>query len=110
MSTPRKKKPSRVGRQQTNRYFHVLAPPLHLVNRKDPAAKENRPNPLTGRRRSSDRDAFDLYDRWLSLSPRERQVTYLTCQGCKNEQIAFQMGITVGTVKSYLEHVYYKID
>ncbi len=55
-------------------------------------------------------DRFDLYDRWLSLSPREREVVYLACQGCKNDQIAFQMGITVGTVKSYLEHIYFKID
>ena len=37
-------------------------------------------------------------------------MAYLTCQGYKNPQIAFEMGITVGTVKSYLGHVYYKID
>ena len=110
MSTPRKNKPSRVGSQQTNRYFHVLATPLHLVNRKEPANQENRTNSLAGGRRPNDRDAFDLYDRWMSLSPREQQVTYLTCQGHKNQQIAFEMGITMGTVKSYLEHVYYKID
>lgn len=115
MATPRKKKPSRIGSQQTNRYFHVLVSPLRLVNRTDPAAQENssskaRPgNALAGGRRSTDRDAFDLYDRWLSLSPRERQVTYFTCMGYKNEQIAFQMGVSVGTVKSYLQHVFYKI-
>jgi DNA-binding CsgD family transcriptional regulator len=108
MSTPRKKKPSRIGSQQTNRYFHVLATPLHLVKRKDPADQEN--PTLTCGRRSSDKDLLDLYDRWLALSPRERQVTYLTCQGYKNQQIAFEMGITAGTVKSYLGHVYYKID
>jgi DNA-binding CsgD family transcriptional regulator len=108
MSTPRKNKPSRIGSQQTNRYFHVLATPLHLVNRKDPADQEN--PTLTGGRRSSDKDLLDLYDRWLCLSPRERQVTYLTCQGYKNQQIAFKMGISAGTVKSYLGHVYYKVD
>ena len=110
MSTPRKKKPSRIGSQQKNRYFHVLATPLHLVNRRDPANQESRANPLPGGRRSADKAAFDLYDRWLSLSPRERQVTYLTWQGYKNQQIAFEMGIAVGTVKSYLEHVYNKMD
>ena len=41
MSDPRKKKPSRIGSQQTNRYFHVLDIPLRLVNRTDPAAQEN---------------------------------------------------------------------
>lgn len=112
MSTPRKKKPSRIGSQQTNRYFHVLVSPLRLVNRKDPAAQENHSsgNALTGGRRSTDKDLLDLHDRWLHLSPRERHVTYLTCMGYKNEQIAFQMGVSVGTVKSYLRHVFYKMD
>ena len=115
MSTPRKKKSSRIGSQQTNKYFHVLDVPLRLVYRTDPAAQEQHSSKtppgdvLAGGRRSTDRDAFDLYDRWLSLSPRERQVTYLTCMGYKNEQIAFQTGVTVGTVKSYLQHVFYKI-
>lgn len=115
MSTPRKKKPSRIGSQQTNRYFHILANPLRLVNRTDSAAQENnssnnRPRDLTGGRRSTDRDLLDLYDRWWSLSSRERLVTYLTCMGYKNDQIAFHMGISVGTVKSYLQHVFNKID
>jgi DNA-binding NarL/FixJ family response regulator len=115
MADPRKKKSSRKGPQQTNRYFHVLVSPLHLVNRKDPAAQENQPpkpspgNALSGGRRSTDKDAFELYDRWLALSSRERQVTYFTCQGYKNEQIAFHMGVSTGTVKSYLQHVFFKI-
>ena len=115
MANPRKKKSSRNGSQQTNRYFHVLVSPLRLIKRTDPAAQEDRlskerpGNALRAGRRSTDRDAFELYDRWLSLSPRERQVTYLTCLGYKNEQIAFQMGVSVGTVKSYLQHVFLKI-
>lgn len=66
-------------------------------------------NDLPRAHRYTNGDHFDLYDRWLSLSPRERQVTYLTCQGCKNEEIAFQMGISTGTVKPYLEHAHFKI-
>jgi DNA-binding NarL/FixJ family response regulator len=114
MPTPRKKKSSRTGSQQTNRYFHVLVPPLHLVKRKDPAIQEN-PSSKTspgyaGGRRSTDKDAFELYDHWLSLSTRERHVTYLTCMGYKNNQIAFQMGVSTRTVQSYLEHVYLKLN
>jgi DNA-binding NarL/FixJ family response regulator len=112
MSGPRKKKSSRNGPQQTNRYFHVLAPSLHLVNRRNPATQENpTSNARSGNadgRRSTDRVSFELYDRWLALSPRERQVTHLTCMGYKNTQIAFQMGVSVGTVKSYLQHVLFK--
>jgi hypothetical protein len=86
------KKPSRTSPQQTNRYFHVLVSPLRFVNRKDPAAQEDhssrtRPG-YTGGRRSTDKEVFELYDCWLCFSPRERQVTYLTCKGYKNEQIA----------------------
>jgi DNA-binding NarL/FixJ family response regulator len=114
MADPRKKKSSRNGSQQTNRYFHVLAPSLRLVNRRNPATQENSDtqsgNALRGGRRSTDKDAFELYDRWLALSPRERQVTYLTCLGYKNEQIAFQMGVSTGTVKSYLQHVFLKVQ
>jgi DNA-binding NarL/FixJ family response regulator len=110
MADPRKKKSSRKGPQQTNRYFHVLVSPLRLVNRKDLAAQENQKTSPgnAGGRRSTDKDVFELYDRWLSLSSRERQVTYFTCMGYKNEQIAFQMGVSVGTVKSYLQHVFSK--
>ncbi len=114
MADPRKKKPSRTGPQQTNRFFHVLATPLRLINTKDRANQEtsnsNSEGTLAGGRRSSDREHLDLYDRWWSLSTRERQVTYLTCQGYKNHQIAFQMGVSARTVQSYLEHVYFKMD
>jgi DNA-binding NarL/FixJ family response regulator len=85
------------------------------VKRTDPAVQENptstaQPgNALAGGRRSTDKDVFELYDRWLSLSSRERQVTYFTCLGYKNEKIAFQMGVSVGTVKSYLQHVFFKV-
>ena len=114
MADPRKKKSSRKGPQQTNRHFHVLVSPLRLVNRTDPAAQENPPSNNhpgnAGGRRSTDRGSFDVYDRWLKLSPREQQVTYLTCLGYKNHQIAFHMGVSVRTVQSYLEHVYLKMD
>ena len=115
MSIPRKKKLSRMGAQQTNKYLHILDNPPRLVNRTDPAIQENHfstrapANVLAGRR-SGDRDTLDLYDRWLSLSPREQDVTFLTCRGYKNQQIAFQMGVSVATVKSYLQHVFYKLN
>jgi DNA-binding NarL/FixJ family response regulator len=114
MANPRKKKSSRTGPQQTNRYFHVLASPLRLVNKRNSADQEtsnNRPgNALAGGRRSTDKDVLDLYDRWLNLSTREREVTFLACKGYKNHQIAFHMGVSERTVKSYLEHVYLKMD
>ena len=115
MSTPRKKKTSRIGPQQTNKYSLTLDSPLHLVNRTDPAAQDNhssktRPgNALSGGRRSTDRISFDLYNRWLSLSRREQDVTILVCKGLTNEQMALWLKLSVSTVKSYLQNVFFKI-
>jgi len=112
MTNSRKKPSSRSGPQQTKKYFHILDSPLHLVYRKTPNLQENlsknRPLALTGRR-SSDTDHIELYDCWLSLSPREQEVTLLTCMGYKNQQIAFQMGVSTATVKSYLQNVFNKV-
>jgi len=111
MPKPRKKK-SRTSPQQTNRYFHTLNNTLRLVNRTKSDAQGNRlvkpASPLAGNRRSTDSDLLELYDLWLSLSPREQDVTFLTCMGNKNTQIAFQMGVSVATVKSYLQNVFNK--
>jgi DNA-binding NarL/FixJ family response regulator len=114
MATPRRKKTSRVGPQQTNRYFHVLVSPLHLVKRTDPAAQEDHASKArpgnAGGRRSTDREAFELYDHWLALSAREQDVVALTCLGYKNHQIAFRLGLSVTTVKSYIQNVCYKLN
>jgi DNA-binding NarL/FixJ family response regulator len=114
MSTPRKKKTSRVGLQQTNKYSYTLDT-LHLVRRPDHANQENRTSNVSSGnvavgRRSTDRAAFELYDLWLSLSRREQDVTILVCKGLTNEQIALWLKLSVSTVKSYLQNVFFKID
>ena len=96
MASSRKKKPLQT---QTNKYFHTLDQSPRLINRSNP----------TDDRRSTDHELFALYDSWLSLSQREQHVAYLACKGYKNAQIAFQMGVSVTTVKSYLQHVFLKI-
>ena len=42
------------------------------------------------------------------LTPREREVVRLVCQGMKNKQIASNLGITPGTVKVHLMHIFEK--
>ena len=51
-----------------------------------------------------------LKDRWQSLSPREQEVTALTCLGYTNRQIAAKMDISPGTVKAYVRQVLVKFD
>jgi DNA-binding NarL/FixJ family response regulator len=42
------------------------------------------------------------------LTPREREVVLLVFQGLKNKQIAANLGITPGTVKVHLMHIFEK--
>lgn len=42
------------------------------------------------------------------LTPREREIAQLVCQGLKNKQISAVLGITAGTVKVHLMHIFEK--
>lgn len=47
----------------------------------------------------------ELYQRWILLSPREQDVTALTCLRFTNPQIAARLGLSKETVKTYLQKV-----
>ncbi len=111
MSIPRKKKPSRMGAQQTNTYSSVLGDQLRLVDQTNSDAKEKRSKYiLAGGRRSADSDKGELTFRWEDLSPREQDVTVLVCRGHTNEQIARALNITISSVKTYLQFVFSSMD
>lgn len=44
----------------------------------------------------------------VRITPRERQIINLICRGLKNRDIAASMGITPGTVKVHLMHIFEK--
>ena len=50
----------------------------------------------------------DLWQRWLTLSPREQDIAALACLGYTNRQIAFQLKLAPDTVKGYMRQVLYK--
>src|SRR3954464_15466503 len=54
-----------------------------------------------GQRRKADSSAADIRDRFANLSPRERQVMTLVTAGKMNKQVAFELGLSVITVKTY---------
>ena len=114
MSDPQKKKNGRAGSQQTNKYSFTLGNLLKLVRRpSDSANQENRlpeDDPNLAVSLPYDQNTDELYQSWLSLSSREQQVVALTCLGYKNQQIAFRLGLSVTTVKSYIQNVCYKLD
>ena len=104
----------RIGLQQKKKYSYILGEPLHLEGT-DLATQEKH------RLKKANSDSLavsllggqnidDLYQRWLSFSPRDQDVIALTCLGYTNRQIAFRLGISVGTVKSYIQNVFYKLN
>lgn len=114
MSDPQKKKDSRAGAQRTNKYAYTLENSLHLVRRPPhSASQENRDpkhDPAEAVGPSRAQPPGELYQQWLSLSPREQDVVAFTCLGYKNQQIAFRMGISAATVKSYIQTACYKLN
>lgn len=52
-------------------------------------------------------DSFTVARRVL-LSPREGQLVTLLSRGLSNREIALELGITEGTVKVYLSHLFHK--
>ena len=52
----------------------------------------------------------DLKDCWEMLSPREQDMTALTCLGYTNRQIASKLNITPDTVHGYVRQVMIKFD
>ena len=52
-------------------------------------------------RRESDKASADVRNRFASLSPREQQVMTLVTAGKMNKQVAFDLGLSEITVKTY---------
>jgi DNA-binding CsgD family transcriptional regulator len=66
-------------------------------------------SPLRTADPSYDSNVDERSKRWVSLSPREQDVTALTCLRYTNPQIAARLGLSIGTVRSYLEKVLGKL-
>ena len=52
----------------------------------------------------------DLWQRWQSLSPREQQVTALTCLGDTNPQMAAKLGLSVETIRTHMRNTQFKFN
>lgn len=44
------------------------------------------------------------------LSPREQEVLQALAHGCRNKEIAAKLGVSVGTVKTHLRHIFRKLE
>lgn len=52
----------------------------------------------------------ETYQRWVTLSPREQQVTALVCLNYTNRQIGSLLSISTETVKSHVKKILIKFD
>jgi DNA-binding NarL/FixJ family response regulator len=60
--------------------------------------------------RPEQEDAAELAPAVLRLlSPREREVLRALAQGRRNKEIAAELGVSVGTVKTHLRHIFRKL-
>jgi DNA-binding CsgD family transcriptional regulator len=98
----------RMGLRQKNKTYHLTLGTPFPNEFENLATQENRKN--------SDVDSLavssphipqedELYKQWILLSPREQDVTALTCLRYTNPQIAARLGLSKETVKTYLQKV-----
>lgn len=101
----------RMGLQQKNKPYHILGnqPPIKFDKQ---ATQENRENldidPLavsTAPTLQQD----EHYKDWILLSPREKDVTALTCLRYTNPQIAARLELSIETVRTYLQKALNKL-
>jgi DNA-binding NarL/FixJ family response regulator len=56
-----------------------------------------------------DKKQWSYVQNRYSLTPRERQIAELICQGLRNGNIAKNLHITPGTVKTHTRNIYRKV-
>lgn len=54
--------------------------------------------------------AAELWEHWLSLSPREKQIAALMCLGYTNRQIGMRLSISTETVKTHARNTLKKFE
>ena len=77
----------------------------------DPA-HENLPTDATAEQPTAvllDKDQWRHVQNRYSLTPRERQIAELVCQGLANGSVAKRLRITPGTVKTHIRNIYRKV-
>ena len=101
----------RMGPRQKRKYTYTLGEPLALKST-NPATqgKPYKPFPDSpADRPPGNSNSQELYRLWILLSPREQDVTALTCLRYTNPQIAARLGLSKETIRTYLEKVLNKL-
>jgi len=65
---------------------------------------------LDAARRAGENASAELHARWVSLSPREREVMLRVVAGLQNKQAAAELGLSEVTIKMHRRHVMEKMQ
>lgn len=98
----------RVGLQRKHKTYHSILGTPFPVEFESLSTQENRKKIESDSLAVSSSPTIqqdELYQRWILLSPREQDVTALTCLRFTNPQIAARLGLSKETVKTYLQKV-----
>ena len=99
----------RIGSQQKKKYSYTLGEPSNFrLSNLAAQEKHTHEKPISDSLAVSLpylSNTDELYQRWIMLSPREQEVTALTCLRYTNPQIASRLNLSIETVKTYLEKV-----
>jgi DNA-binding CsgD family transcriptional regulator len=93
------------GRKKKKRYASTLGGLLQLESTTQHTHKRRTSNSKPDTLNEGDRQQL-----WLYLSPREQDVTALTCLKYTNRQIAARLGLSADTVRTYLVTVLHKLS
>lgn len=95
--------------QRKKTYHSVLGDPL-TFSAFLTASQENLQPTLDSQAVSPPDINNEKYQKWILLSPREQDVTALTCLKYTNPQIAARLGVSTATVKTYLRNILIRLE
>jgi DNA-binding CsgD family transcriptional regulator len=102
------------SRKKKRKYYYTPGNRFHLGLTKATAQEKRKQKERTSDSQPdylpNDLNSDERYHFWIRLSPREQDVTALTCLRYTNAQIAARLGLSVETVKTYLNNALNKLN